>query len=273
MALEGDIKVPLLGDVPKKTAVLVTIGAAGLGIVVYLRARSAAQSAASAGSTDATATSDTSGIDPATGIPYDQESGNSYYDSGAIDPSTGVPYADESGYGGVGSTDSGYDAAGYPIGSAADLAWQQEQDTGISTNEQWLEQAISGAVPGSPDTIQAALSGVLGGLTVTTAQRNLFLEAVGILGQPPQGYPQPIKTSDTSGQPGTPATQEVTVPNVVGQPQEAAFAILSAAGLHTAGTPVVHGKVLTVESQSPVAGKKVKRGSTVTLTSKVVAGK
>ena len=262
MALEGDIKVPLLGDVPKKTAVLVTVGAAGLGVVVYLRARSAAQSAASAGSTDATATPDTS------------DTGDSgYYGDSGIDPDTGVPYADESGYGGDMTGDSGYDAAGYPIGSAADLAWQQEQNTGISTNEQWLEQAISGAVPGSPDTIQAALSGVLGGLTVTTAQRNLFLEAVGILGQPPQGYPQPIKTSDTPGQPGTPATQEVTVPNVVGQPQEAAFAILSAAGLHAAGTPVIHGKVLTVESQSPVAGKKVKRGSTVTLTSKVVAGK
>jgi hypothetical protein len=253
-----DIKVPGIGDVPKKYAIGAVAVAAGLGVIVYIRSRNAAQSAAAAGAS-AAAAPDTSGTDP-----------------NAIDPATGIPYSEESGaysygpdnYGGYGG--GGYDNSGYPIGSAADLQYQAEQVSGIQTNDEWVQQAMGGSVPGDPATIQAALSGVLGGLTVTTAQKNLFLEAVGILGNPPQGYPTPVKTSDTAAHPGTPVTAaQVTVPNVKGQPQEAAYAIISEAGLKPSGTPVVHGRTLIVQSQSPAAGAKAAKGSAVHLVSKV----
>jgi hypothetical protein len=258
--MPDDIKVPGIGNLPKKYAIGAVAVAAGLGVIVYIRSRNAAQSAASAGAADATAT-DTSGTDP-----------------NAIDPDTGIPYSEESGsydyggdnYGGDYSGESGYDSAGYPIGSSADLQYQDEQTSGIQTNDEWVQQAIGGSVPGDPGTIQAALSAVLGGLTVTNAQKNLFLEAVGILGNPPQGYPTPIKTSDTAAQPGTPATAaQVSVPNVKGQPQEAAYAIISEAGLKPSGSPDVKGKILYVQSQTPSPGAKAAKGSTVHLTSKV----
>jgi hypothetical protein len=57
-------------------------------------------------------------------------------------------------------------------------------------------------LPGDQNTIRVALVDVLAGITVTTAQKNIFLEAVGVIGQPPGSYPTPIKTSDTSAQPG-----------------------------------------------------------------------
>jgi PASTA domain len=248
--MPGDIKVPGLGEIPKKYAVLGVVGAAGLGVVVYLRARSAAKTAAATDSTTSDTSADTSadtgtdsGIDPSTGVPYADESS---YDT-SIDPNTGIPYADETGYG---------DGGNYSTGTSD-----------ITTNDQWISEAISGAVPGNPGTIESAIAGVLGGLTVTTAQKNIFMEAVGILGPPPGGYPTPIKTSDTAGHPGPAA--KIKVPSVVNESQESAFAKLSAAGLHASGSPPVKGKVLMVTKQSPQAGTAVNKGSTVQLTSKV----
>jgi hypothetical protein len=256
MPLDGDIKVPGIGNLPKKYAIGAVAVAAGLGVIVYIRSRNAAQSAASAGAADAATTADTSG-----------DSGDDTYDSG--DDSGSYDYGADD-YGGDYSGESGYDAAGYPIGSSADLQYQDEQTSGIQTNDEWVQQAIGGSVPGDPGTIQAALSAVLGGLTVTNAQKNLFLEAAGILGEPPQGYPTPIKTSDTAAQPGTPATAaQVSVPNVKGQPQEAAYGIISEAGLKPSGSPTVKGKILYVQSQTPSPGAKAAKGSTVHLTSKV----
>jgi hypothetical protein len=255
--MPGDISVPGLGNVPKKYAIGAVVVAAGLGVIVYIRARNTAKTAAA---TDTSTTAaDTSGYDP------------------TIDPATGIPYAEEnsgygtSDYGGAGAYGTGYDAAGYPIGSSQDLAWSQQQTTGITTNDEWVQEAIGGSVPGDPGTIQAALSAVLGGLTVTTAQKNLFMEAVGVLGNPPQGYP-PIHTSDTSAQPAAPAKPSATVkvPNAVGQTQAGAYAMISQAGLHPSGTPDVPGKILQVKSQSPKAGTTVARNSTVHLTSAVL---
>lgn len=208
-----DLKVPGLGQVPKKYVIGGVVVAGGIVVIAYMRHRSAAQTA----DTSTAATTDASAIDPTTGIPYSQESSA---DSSGIDPSTGIPYAEEtagaSDYGGgYGSYQTeGYDAAGYPLGSEADLQWQATQagttTNSITTNEQWLEEAESGVIPGSASTIGNALSRVLGGLPVTNAQRSLFLEAVGLLGNPPGGYPQPIKLKDTAAQPGGGKTKTVT---------------------------------------------------------------
>jgi hypothetical protein len=85
---------------------------------------------------------------------------------------------------------------------------------------------------------------------------------------------QSSEAQDESAEDKTaPAAAQVTVPDVVGQPQEAAFAILAAAGFKSKGSPVQKGKTLVVDSQSPKAGAKADRGSTVTLTSKPQAAK
>ena len=231
--MPDDIKLPGLGKVDKKWVLIGGAGALGLIVIIVIRRKSAGQSTdgTSTDTTSADTSGTDSGIDPATGVPYADEGGSS-----GIDPATGIPYAEESagygavdsGYGGNGAVgmSSDYDAAGYPIGSAADLAWQAQQEgistgttsgavttTGITSNSDWVSEAESGVIPGSILTISTALSKVLGGVAVTTAQRNLFLEAVGVLGQPPQGYPQPIKLKDTPGQPAKGAhTKTISAP-------------------------------------------------------------
>lgn len=250
--MPGDISVPGLGDVPKKYAIGAVVVAGGLGVIVYIRSRKAATAVAAADTTAASTTADTSATDP------------------SIDPATGVPYAEEyagmgvSDYGGAGAYGSGYDAGGYPIGSQADLTWSAQQTSGITSNNEWVQEAIGGAVPGDPATVQAALSAVLGGLTVTTAQKNLFMEAVGILGAPPQGYP-PIHTSDTSAQPGSPppAAANVSVPQVAGATVNRAQSALRAAGFRTSAGPGTSGYIVT--STNPAAGAMVPKGTVVAI--------
>lgn len=216
--MPDQIKIPGFGEVPKKTALIAGAGAVGIIAVVAIRHRATANATASStpsavpASTDATGTSDA--IDPATGIPYSEEGGADVAGYSGYQ----IPYGSDGG--GYDAAGSGFDAAGYPIGSEADLAWQAEQDgtaatgttstvTGITTNADWVTEAESGVIPGSVSTISAAVSKVLGGLAVTSAQRDLFLEAVGVIGQPPQGYPQPIKLTDTSSQPSPSKTKTI----------------------------------------------------------------
>lgn len=203
--MPDQIKIPGLGEVPKKTALIAGAAAVGIIAVVAIRHKSSSGAATSSTATGATPP-DPNAIDPTTGVPYSQEGGANVagYSSGYQ-----IPYG--TGGGGYGAGGSGFDAAGYPIGSEADLAWQNIQNgtggtgggvTGITTNAEWVTEAESGVIPGSVSTIAAAISKVLGGLAVTSAQRDLFLEAVGVLGNPPQGYPQPIKLKDTPAHPG-----------------------------------------------------------------------
>jgi fibronectin type III domain protein len=215
-----DIKLPGLGEVPKKYAIGGLLAALAVVVVVIIRKKGAAN-AAGATATGANAAgvsgqvTDPAGnvcsaLDPNSGYCPGSPQDIAYQQGNASEADLAL--GDESDYGGTGgSAVSGdYDAAGYPIGSAADLAWQAAQEgltttgtsttSGITTNSSWLTEAVDtlSAQGGDTGTIQTALSMVLGGLTVTTAQQDLFLEAVGILGPPPQGYPQPIKLSNTA---------------------------------------------------------------------------
>jgi hypothetical protein len=263
----ADIKIPGVGPVDKKKALAigaVTIGA--IGIVVIRRKNAAAAAAATPAATDTTddSTVDPS-IDPETGIPYADEQSSGFDSSGAFDE----------GAGDTGLSSNNFDAAGYPIGSAADLAWQAQQDgtsvsgttTAITTNSQWLTAAE--AQLGDTSAITTALTKVLGGVAVTSDQQNIFMEAVGLLGAPPGGYP-PINLTSTSQAPvpptGTTSAANVTVPNVVGQSANNALAALQAKGLvgHI-GTVRNPKDTYTVNSQTPGAGKSVKKGSTVDL--------
>lgn len=270
----GDIKVPGIGDVPKKYVIGGVVVGGGIAVIVFLRARSSANAAAAANTTsNAGSTTANSAIDPATGIPYSEEGGYGGYASSGIDPATGIPYAEEAGYGGSDyggygayGSGTGYDAAGYPIGSEADLQWQQQQSgggSGITTNEEWLQAAENDL--GNTAAVTTALTMVLGGLTVTTAQKGIFDEALGIEGQPPGGYPKPIKTSDTGGHPGGGGGGKVKIPNVDGLLVEQASQILTAQGLKVSAPKGLPGQLHVVTSTTPSINSSVNSGSTVTL--------
>jgi PASTA domain-containing protein len=68
------------------------------------------------------------------------------------------------------------------------------------------------------------------------------------------------KPASTSG--------SVTVPNVVGQPIDKAGPAITAAGLKYSGPAPVKGKTVTITAESPSAGSKVAKGSTVRCTGK-----
>jgi hypothetical protein len=271
-----DIKIPLIGEVPKKYAlggVAVTVVIVG---VVILRKRNAANSAgaANAGNASVSGTDATGGMvtDPAGNVCAALDGNSGYCPGSAEDQAyqsqqTGYGI---SGYGGM----PGLDAGGYPIGSPGDIAWQQSMNsTGnqITTNDEWIQQALTD-VPGDPGTIQQALAAVLGGLTVTTAQKNLFLEAVGINQEPPQGYPKPIKTLDTPGHPGGGGGTEITVPYVVNLNAVDAQRDLTNAGFKSTLTgphfTSGHGTRI-ITHQKPSGGTKTKKGSSVALTYKI----
>lgn len=96
----------------------------------------------------------------------------------------------------------GYDIYGNPLPAPTGAAGA----SGVySTNSDWAGAAESALENGGVtlDVSTLAISRVLGGLTVTSQQRDYFMQAVGLLGPPPQGYPQPIKLVDTSTGPPT----------------------------------------------------------------------
>lgn len=189
----ANVRVPGIGNVPKP-ALIGGIGVtAGILIFAYVKHRNTAAAAAPAASADTTgSTSDASGIDPNTGLPYADESAGGGYGYN--------PYA------------GGGNGYGYPQDcyygvdpSTGQCLSQPTTAAGYTTNSEWAaaaEQDLENEGY-SLATASAAVSKVLGGLTVTADQQSIFLQAVGIEGQPPQGYPKPIKVIDTPGQPGS----------------------------------------------------------------------
>jgi hypothetical protein len=138
----------------------------------------------------------------------------------------------------------------------------------ITTKEEWVRAAENFLPNGHSTEVRNALLGVLGGLTVTSAERRIFLEAVGGLGDPPGGYPKPIKVSDSTGHPGG---SRVTVPNVIGKEHTQAAQALRAAGLAphaTVGTEISW----IVGKEIPSAGTRVSRGSGVTISPRSATG-
>lgn len=259
--MASTVHIPGLGDVKKSYAIggaVVTVGIVG---IAWYRARNNAATTAASATTAATPAVDYS-IDPNTGIPWaDEQGGYGGSSYGGVMPA--------SGYGGAnyGSGNIiGYDQYGDPIygtGSGSGTP------TGITTNSEWLTQAVSdlSAQNVSTSTAETALSKVLGGITVTVQEQDLFLEAEGIEGKPPQGYP-PIKLSNTPGQPG-PTGSKAVVPGVIGANYGEAYNDIKRAGL--AVSPAKANSALPVTAQSPKSGSSVAKGSTVHLTLKTTA--
>jgi PASTA domain len=129
------------------------------------------------------------------------------------------------------------------------------------TKEQWIAQTAKD-LPGSAATFEIAAAKVFAGITVTTAQKQLFLEGVGVNPLPPGVTYPPIKTSDTSAQPGT---TKVKVPTLTGKRGEEARVIVEGLGFKYTQSPATtgKGKTTTVTSQSPGPGTSANKGSTV----------
>jgi len=242
-----DIKLPLIGEVSKKEAL---IGGGALAVILgiaYFRHRSAANAASSA---DTTTSPDTSGLDSG----YSQDYPASDY---------GGAYYPPSGTGNI----IGTDQYGDPIYGVGGGSTTGSTGTTYSTNESWASAAENdlAAMNVSQSAAATAISRILGGLSVTKQQEDLFMEAVGLIGPPPGGYPQPIKLTDTAQHPGA---SKVSVPNVVGRDVEQASNTLHSAGLKVIGPKGVPGILHIVTAESPKAGTMVSAGSTVTLSYK-----
>ena len=162
------------------------IGIGGIAAVMIWR-RQASQSASSQPASD---TSGTSAIDSQTGYP-------------AGSPEDEQALMDQSGY----STGFGYDpfASGFdpfavPTGGGGGTATTTSSTpASIQNNDQWLTAAENTLPNGHSSTVETALTSVLGGLSVTWSQRALFLEAKGVLGDPPGGYPTQSRSSTPEG--------------------------------------------------------------------------
>jgi hypothetical protein len=181
---DATIKLPGVG--PVKTPVALAAGGVVVGILIYAYWR---RSKTNATDTTTATTDASTAIDPSTGLTYAEEA--------AGGGGTGYGYPSYGGYSGGGQySQNGYDVYGNPLPAPTGLG-----GGAITTNNDWATQAetvLQGA--GVTQAVAtAAVTRVLGGLTVTSTQRDYFLQAVGTLGQPPQGYPTPIKVTD----PGT----------------------------------------------------------------------
>jgi hypothetical protein len=299
-ATGGKVKIPLLGEVSKKTGATVALAVTGVGAILYWRYRknAAASSAAAAAQSNAAAMqTDPAGnqcaqLDPTTGYcpgtmedeqALEQASEGSDigvgYDSGAGIAGTGL-YTDPNGVTCVTPEADGYcpqSVTGTPTGSQ------------ITTNAQWVQEVDAA----NPAWTQA-IAMVLGGVPVSAGQAQQYQEAVGIYGSPPQGAPSIQLTSTpqttTPNQPtggtsgssgsgsgtssgssgGTGSTSNpvamVTIPVTYHQRAETALSMIQGAGF-TASTNPTRNPSLTYWStgSSPEGGHQAPKGSHVTV--------
>lgn len=258
--MAGTVNLPFIG--PTNTWVVGVAGVAGIGALgyAYLKKKKAAATPAAVTSL---------GTTPAG---YGYGYGSYGYGAYSYQPyGYGFGSSGLGAYGGAtGNYGYGYYGAGEPTAPVS---------TQATTNAQWSEAVVSALTSGSAgwtgQDVLTALGLYLTGAPVSANQESIIRAAIAAEGYPPtagaNGYPPAIHSAAPVGQSGGGTTStQVTVPKVTGQPQEAAFAILSAAGLHATGTALVPGKTLIVQSQSPSAGSNVATGTTVKLTSKVM---
>lgn len=187
--------------------------------IIWFRHRAAASAASASTGTAATDTglqTDPAGnvgiIDPETGFvegsPEDEQALQNTFGAGA-----GIPIENLGDSGaGTGTTSS--------TGS-------------LTTNTEWLAKAENVLPNGHSSTVVTALTKVLGGVAVTHAQRALFLEAKGVVGSPPDGYP-PIKLTDTGGHPSSPPGKGVKPHSVIASGKLDLQKIAEAAGISEA---------------------------------------
>jgi PASTA domain len=271
---DGKVKIPGIGEVSQRTAVIAGIGVAGIGGVLYWRwrknqvaaqAQTVSQDQTGTGMVTDPAGNQCAEVDPNTGYCPGTAEDEQAAQQAAYGSDIGVGYDSGAGIAGTGLyTDPNGNVCVTPD---ADGYCPQTVSGGgggtpgtYTTNDQWY-LAVIGQFP----NYRQAVADVLGGVTVTTNEKDQFLAAVGVFGLPPEGYPQPIKTSDTAGHPG--GTKSATVPNVVGKHAAAAKSDLELAGFKVVQEPAStpRGKSAIVQSQDPRGNTKAAHGATVTI--------
>ncbi len=174
-ALSGTVKIPGLGKPVKKVYVFGAVGVAAaiIAVAYYRRSKATPAVDTTTNPTDAYSTTDTG---------YSTGSGGSGGGGSTDAGSSSVPWP------------WGYDANGNPL-PAPVPGGTANPGGSITTNADWTTQAIGILENGgiSAEVASGAITGVLGGLGVTSDQEAYFLRAVGVLGDPPQGYPKPIR--------------------------------------------------------------------------------
>jgi|SRR5215469_4030609 len=274
----GMIKLPLVGEVKKKTAYIG--GAVILGIVgiAYYRSKKAKQALAAA-SGDTGQVTDPAGnvcgaLNPQSGYcPGSPEDTQYLQQQSAGLGATGIGYPGfQPGYPGAGYGSFVTDAQGNtctaidpatglcPVGSTGGTTGR----TSVTTNAQWAQEAL--LLLGNTDTVKQAIGYALEGHSVTADQKNLFQEAIGLLGQPPQGYPPLNVIGQPTGTHPAPHPGKVKVPRVVGMRATPALEEIRAAGFKSHTVPVRDPRhEYVVAWQVPGGGSEATKGSSVVL--------
>lgn len=246
-----DVKVPLLGNVPRGGLFAGGLAAVGTAGYLWYKHMKGQQIAAAA----ATSTP------PAAGYGY----GASY--------GYGSPYAyATSPYGyGYGPSGYGFGALGGSGFPASPYGYGQAPVT-VTTNAEWSQNALAAlSAQGYTGTaVLSALGKYLTGKPVVqgSSDDTTIQSAIAIEGEPPQpgagDYPPAINYQGKNGQTGG----DVTVPNVVGLDVARAQQILSGAGLsfNPNTSPDRPHMVRMVTAESPKAGSKVAAKTHINLT-------
>lgn len=181
--MADNVNVPGVGQV-KKTYAIAGVGVVG-GVLIFAYWRRSQQATTPEPAATAPAAGDAGLTD------YYSQTGDAGYGNVIYPPiqsGTFNPY--------------GYDIYGNPLPAPTGAT-----GTGgtFTSNAEWAQAAVDWLEKqGATEAVaSAAISKVLGGLVVTVDQQNLFLQAIGVLGQPPQGYPA-IKLVDTPSSPKPP---------------------------------------------------------------------
>ena len=211
-APKGEVKLPGLGKVSKKT--LMIGGLVGGGVLAYAYYRHS-KGASSASSTTAAGTA-AADIDPQTsyptGSPEDlaalqaQQGGGLDTSTGSIDPLTGLP---------EGSLQDQQALQDYGTGGGTGTTTSTSTGTTTATtNSEWEQQAIADMEAGgvSQHTVTDAEAGLpryLAKLALTDAQATAVQMAVGLAGPPPVGGPYSIKRKPPAKKPPHPVTKTI----------------------------------------------------------------
>lgn len=185
MDMGGEVKVPLVGQVSKKTALYVGGGIVAVAAILVYRKRKAATAAANAGVSSAD-------IDPATGFAY-----GSAEDQAALAAQGGS-----------------ITAVGGPGGGTAGTSTPSIPGTGFRTNAEWSQAVISymvsSGVVTDPGPVGQALGLYLNGRPAGDF-RQLIEQAIAIEGLPPvagpNGFPPAINDTPAPATPTTPTPQ------------------------------------------------------------------
>lgn len=245
--MTGTVKLPGLGEVKKSTAAIGAVIIAGVGVVIFLRNRRAASSAA--------ATPDTSTIDPATGFP----SGSPEDQQALAEQSAAA--------GGFGFGSLGNGGAFFGSGGGGSIIGPSGPG-GFADNAQWAqyaEQYLTETVGSNPETTGNALGKYITGQPLTAGQVQITEQAIAFAGYPPVEGPggNPPGFRNAPGPHPKPKPKpKVAVPNVAGKKYQEAASILAAHHLRARRAVPDVG---VVGEQKPAAGTEVARNSTVTL--------